>query len=100
MIDMIQPVVDAASHQKALRRFEELWDAKPGSGEERELDALATLVDAYERRAFPIQALNPLEAIRLRCEQLVGLDATSNHSSAHELVSPRFYRGAVLSPCR
>jgi HTH-type transcriptional regulator/antitoxin HigA len=67
---MIEPVADAASHQKALRRIEKLWDAKSGSREERELDALATLVDAYERRAFRIEPLSPIEAIKVRCEQL------------------------------
>ena len=40
------------------------------SPEERELDALATLVDAHERKRFPILPLDPVQAIKLRCEQL------------------------------
>lgn len=67
---MIEPVTDKTSHRKALRRIEELWDAASGSREERELDALATLVDAYERRISPIEPLGPIEAIEARCEYL------------------------------
>lgn len=67
---MIEPVVDSRSHHRALRRIEDLWNARPGSREERELDALATLVDVYERRAFPIRELSPAQAIMARCEQL------------------------------
>lgn len=67
---MIKPIVDEKSHRKALRRIEELWDAQPGSSQERELDALATLVDAYERRTSPILPPDPIEAIVLRSEQL------------------------------
>jgi HTH-type transcriptional regulator/antitoxin HigA len=67
---MIHPVVDKESHERALRRVEALWDASPGSPQERELDALATLIDAYERRAFPITPPDPIDAILVRCEQL------------------------------
>lgn len=67
---MIEPIANSVAHQRALRRIEKLWDAKPGSKEERELDALATLVDAYERRTFPLEPLSPIEAIKVRCEQL------------------------------
>jgi HTH-type transcriptional regulator / antitoxin HigA len=67
---MLEPIVDQQSHLRALRRIEELWSAEPGSPEEQELDALATLVDAYERKQFPILPLDAIAAIRVRCEQL------------------------------
>jgi HTH-type transcriptional regulator/antitoxin HigA len=67
---MIQPVVDTDSHAKALARIRALWDARPGSAAERELDAVATLVDAYERRMFPILPPDPIAAILTRCEEL------------------------------
>ncbi len=67
---MLHPVTDHESHANALRRIEQLWDAAPGSPEADELDALATLVDAYERRASPIPPPDPVEAIEARREQL------------------------------
>ena len=67
---MIHPISDEASHRKALRRAEQLWDAESGSPAERELDALATLIDVYEQRTFPIDALSPVDAVRVRCEYL------------------------------
>jgi HTH-type transcriptional regulator/antitoxin HigA len=67
---MIQPITDEVSHKKALRRAEQLWHAEPGSAAERELDALATLIDIYEQRRFPIDTLGPLDAIKVRCEYL------------------------------
>ena len=67
---MIKPIVDEQSHLRALRRIEELWSAEPGTPEGQELDALATLVDAYERKQFPIAPPDPVAAIKARCEQL------------------------------
>ncbi len=57
---MLEPVADEASHRRALRRIEELWNAERGSPEEWELDALATLVDSYERRRFSILPPDPI----------------------------------------
>jgi len=66
----IEPVHDEASHEKALRRIEELWDAEPDTSAGAELDAIATLVDAYERRTFPILPPDPIAAIEDRLDQL------------------------------
>ncbi len=67
---MIEPIVDDQGHRRALRRIEELWDADSGSPEAQELDALATLVDAYERKHVPIAPPDAIAAIEARCEQL------------------------------
>jgi HTH-type transcriptional regulator/antitoxin HigA len=44
--------------------------AEQGTGEGDELDVLATLVDAYETKHFPIESPDPIEAIQFRMEQM------------------------------
>ncbi|MGN6102881.1 MAG: helix-turn-helix domain-containing protein [Devosia sp.] len=51
-------------HQAALAEIERLWGAAPGTPEGAVLDALTTLVQAYEDRRWPPEALDPIEAIQ------------------------------------
>jgi HTH-type transcriptional regulator/antitoxin HigA len=54
---------------KSLERFEEIFQAKPGSDESDEADVLALLLKEYEDKHYIINAPNPLEAIKYRMEQ-------------------------------
>jgi len=42
-------------HAEALSRIAQLWGAQEGSPEGDELDILATLVERYEDRVFPVE---------------------------------------------
>lgn len=53
----------------ALSRFEEIFQAKPGSPESDEADVLSVLIKVYEDKHFVIQTPDPLEAIKYRMEQ-------------------------------
>ncbi len=66
----IKPIRDDDDYRAALKRIEILWDAVDGSPESDELDVLATLVDDYENKNFPIDDPDPIEAIKFRLEQL------------------------------
>lgn len=66
----IRPIRNSGDHESALKRIEVLMSAKPGTDEGDELDVLATLIEALEARHFPIEAADPIEAIRFRMEQL------------------------------
>jgi HTH-type transcriptional regulator/antitoxin HigA len=66
----IRPIKTKRDYQCALARVEELMDAKPGTPGGDELDVLATLVEAYEDKHFPIDAPDPVEAILFRMEQM------------------------------
>ena len=46
-------------HKAALARIDELMDARSGTPEVSELELLATLVEAYEEKRFPIKPLRP-----------------------------------------
>ncbi|HRE98796.1 MAG TPA: helix-turn-helix domain-containing protein, partial [Flavobacteriales bacterium] len=57
-------------YENALKRLEKVFDAKPGSKESNELELLAMLIERYEKEHFPIDAPDPVEAIKFRMEQL------------------------------
>jgi HTH-type transcriptional regulator/antitoxin HigA len=67
----IHPIRTKADHRAALRQISALMetDPEPGTPEGDRLDILATLVQAYEARHFPIGAPDPVEAIKFRMEQ-------------------------------
>jgi len=47
----------------------QLMGSAPGSPEGDELEVLATLLDAYEAKHFPMDAPDPITAIEFRMEQ-------------------------------
>lgn len=66
----IKPIRTEQDYKQAVARIESLISATPGTPEEDELDVLATLVNAYEEKAFPVDLPDPVAAITFRMEQL------------------------------
>jgi HTH-type transcriptional regulator / antitoxin HigA len=64
----IRPIRTDDDHQAALREIEALWGAKAGSADGDRLDVLATLVEAYEEQRWPVDELDPIEAIEAAME--------------------------------
>jgi HTH-type transcriptional regulator/antitoxin HigA len=69
----IKPVRTKADYERTLREIERLWGAKHGTPDGDRLEVLATLVEAYEQKHFPLDPPDPIEAISFRLEQQ-GLD--------------------------
>ena len=65
----IRPIRTHEDYEATLREIEGLMDAAPDSPEGDRLDVLATLVEAYEMRHFPIDANDPVEAVAFAMEQ-------------------------------
>lgn len=57
-------------YRKALARLEVIFDAKIGTPESDEADVLGLLVDEYEKKNYPIDAPDPIEAIKIRMEEM------------------------------
>ena len=65
----IKPLKTEQDYDEALARIEQLMDAEIGTAEGDELDVLSVLVEKYEDINHPIEAPNPIEAIRFKMEQ-------------------------------
>jgi HTH-type transcriptional regulator / antitoxin HigA len=59
----VKPIKTDADHEAALREIEALWGAAEGSAEGDRLDVMATLVEAYEEKRWPLDEMDPVEAI-------------------------------------
>jgi len=66
----IRPIRTEIDYQQALNRLEEVFDAKIGTGESDEADILGLLIDEYEKIHYPIGAPDPIEAIKIRMEEM------------------------------
>ena len=66
----IKLIKTETDYQEALQRLDELFDAKIGTVESDEADILALLIDNYENEFYPIEAPDPIEAIKIRMEEM------------------------------
>ena len=66
----IKPIKTKKDYEKALKRIDSLFNAKPNTPDGDLLDVLVTLVEAYEQKHFAIAPPDPIEAIKFRMDQL------------------------------
>lgn len=66
----LKPVKTEDDYNQALKRLEQIFDAKPGTKEGDELEILGILIEHYENEFFPMDLPDPIEAIKFRMEQL------------------------------
>ncbi len=66
----IKPIKSETDYRLALKRLEEIFDAPIGTPKGDEADILGLLVDEYEKKYYPIEAPDPIEAIKIRMDEL------------------------------
>lgn len=57
-------------YQSALERLNDVFDAPINSPEGDEAELLTILIENYENMHYPIEAPDPIEAIKFRMEQM------------------------------
>jgi len=65
------PIRNDCDHRRALDRFSSLSDPEPepGSAEEATLEALAILIDAYERKRYPLEQPDPIDYLKFEMDR-------------------------------
>jgi len=65
----IAPLKNRHDYRQALREIETLMQARRNTPEGDRLDVLVTLVEAWERKHYPLDLPDPVEAIKYHMEQ-------------------------------
>lgn len=69
----IKVIKTEEDYNQALKRLEEIFHAPADSEEGDEAEILSILIEKYEDEHYPIEAPDPIEAIKFRMEQM-GMD--------------------------
>ena len=65
----IAPIKTQRDYRRTLKRIEKLMTAKRNTSDGDRLDVLVTLVEAWERKHFPLDLPDPVEAIKYHMDQ-------------------------------
>ncbi len=66
----IKAIKTEQDYNQALERLEEIFHAPIDSKEGDEAEILSILIEKYEDENYPIEAPDPIEAIKFRMEQM------------------------------
>jgi HTH-type transcriptional regulator / antitoxin HigA len=66
----ISPIKNETDYRNALKRLEVIFDAPIGTPDGDEADLLGLLIDDYEKKHYPILTPDPIEAIKIRMEEM------------------------------
>ena len=62
MATELKPIRSDEEHAAALEEVERLWGAASGTPAGDRLDVLATLIEAYEAKRYPMDPPDPIDA--------------------------------------
>ncbi len=91
----LKPIKTKKAYEEALAQVDKLWDAKPNSPDGDMLDILVTLIEKYEDKYFPIDAPDPIEALKFLIEQ-----STISRAQLDTILGGRNRTSEVLSKKR
>jgi HTH-type transcriptional regulator / antitoxin HigA len=66
----IKPIKTESDYEKALKRLEKIFDAPANTPSGEEAEILSMVIDNYENNHYPIGAPDPVEAIKIRMEEM------------------------------
>ncbi|WP_036155446.1 helix-turn-helix domain-containing protein [Maribacter forsetii] len=66
----LKPIKSDIDYRNALKRLEVIFDAPINSKEGDEGEILSLLIENYENEHYKIEAPDPIEAIKIRMEEL------------------------------
>ena len=91
----IKAIKTKKDYEEALKRLEEIFFAKPGTKDGDEAEVLGILIDNYEELHFPIDALDPIEVIKLRM-----LEKGMNQNDLAEIIGHKTRVSEILNKKR